>query len=101
MVSSYDYVYILRMKFSYKFKRRFLRILKEYEGKSYHELLAHEYPINDLVTTEDDVLDIEVVLLEEHDDFLLLGLIVTSCSSKRICCNSISRTFAVYNKLIQ
>lgn len=87
------------MTFSYQFKRHFLRILKEYKGKSYQDYLTQEYPITDLVRTEDDLLDVEVILFEKHRDVLLLGLEVTPRSAHRfICGRSIRRTFAVHRR---
>lgn len=85
------------MSINYKFKRHFICILRKYKKKTYDELLTCEYPITDLVTIEGDTLNIEIMLLEKHTDYLLLGLDVTLLGTKKIFCrNSIGRTFAVY-----
>lgn len=85
------------MSTNYKFKRNFVYILKKYKRKSYNELLTCEYPITDLMTIEGNTLNIEIILLEKHENYLLLGLDVNLLETKNIFCgNSIGRTFAVY-----
>ncbi|WP_297408336.1 hypothetical protein [uncultured Akkermansia sp.] len=49
------------------------------------------------MTIEGNTLNIEIILLEKHENYLLLGLDVNLLETKNIFCgNSIGRTFAVY-----